>query len=154
MKTISNVYFVNFSDKDYPYTIGNGKCNLLDVTTNKPRVAWTRGYETLPSNDYWAHVEHLSEVGPLDIGVAAANLQHYQAGRFMTTDYMTEDFCDDFEVNHAVQLVGYDTDEEGVPYWIVRNSWGEDWGEGGYFRLPKEEHPKCEIDTNPASGNG
>ena len=72
----------------------------------------------------------------------------------MTTDYMTEDFCDDFEVNHAVQLVGYDTDEEGAPYWIIRNSWGEEWGEGGYFRLPKEEHPKCAVDTNAATGYG
>ncbi|NLH47921.1 MAG: hypothetical protein GX444_04870 [Myxococcales bacterium] len=32
---------------------------------------------------------------------------------------------------HAIQIVGYDLDEE---YWICKNSWGEDWGENGFFR--------------------
>ena len=36
---------------------------------------------------------------------------------------------------HAVLLVGYDKDES---YWICRNSWGEDWGDDGYFYLPHE----------------
>ena len=36
---------------------------------------------------------------------------------------------------HAILLVGYGKDNDGNPYFIIRNSWGEDWGESGYAYL-------------------
>lgn len=38
-------------------------------------------------------------------------------------------------VNHAVLAVGYDVNENGTPYWIIKNSWGADWGLDGYFYM-------------------
>ncbi|KAL0483935.1 dipeptidyl peptidase CTSC [Acrasis kona] len=36
---------------------------------------------------------------------------------------------------HAVAVVGYGETDEGVRYWICKNSWGDWWGEGGYFKI-------------------
>ncbi|CAL9016805.1 unnamed protein product [Prunus brigantina] len=42
-------------------------------------------------------------------------------------------------LTHAVTIVGYDTTEDdGTKYWLVKNSWGEEWGENGYMRIQRD----------------
>ena len=50
------------------------------------------------------------------------------------------------------QLVGYGTDDEHGDYWIVKNSWGADWGENGYIRLKRESTAVCGTDSTPSMG--
>mmetsp|Transcript_43213 Transcript_43213/g.112104 ORF Transcript_43213/g.112104 Transcript_43213/m.112104 type:complete len:92 (-) Transcript_43213:611-886(-) len=52
-------------------------------------------------------------------------------------------------IDHAVLLVGADTDSNGKPYWIVKNSWGTDWGQSGYIYIERDNN-NCGI-TNCAS---
>lgn len=39
--------------------------------------------------------------------------------------------------DHAMPVVGYGSTEEGEQYWLLKNSWGSQWGEAGYLRLPR-----------------
>jgi len=39
-------------------------------------------------------------------------------------------------VNHAVVLVGWDDEQGDSGVWLLRNSWGSEWGDGGYMRIP------------------
>ena len=56
--------------------------------------------------------------------------------------------CDPTELDHAVLLVGYGTDD--LDYWTVKNSWGENWGEDGYFRIERGGGT-CGINTQVTS---
>lgn len=51
---------------------------------------------------------------------------------------------------HAVVLVGWGV-MNGTPYWQVRNSWGPDWGDHGYFRILRGDN-HCEIESNVVTG--
>jgi cathepsin X len=66
--------------------------------------------------------------GPVSAYINANCIEDYTAGINMY------DTCVAKTTNHAIQLNGWGT-ENGVDYWIGRNSWGTYWGEHGFFRI-------------------
>jgi len=67
--------------------------------------------------------------GPIACGIDAAPILDYQGG--IVTDSGSQ-------IDHVISIVGWGTDStNGQQYWIVRNSWGEYWGEMGYVRVAK-----------------
>ena len=68
--------------------------------------------------------------GPVSIAIDAGNAQFqlYNGGIMMEGGS---------DLDHGVLLVGYGTDN-GVDYWLVRNSWGSGWGMRGYFKVLRE----------------
>ena len=133
---------------NYPYHAHDGQCKENEV---EPALK-IDSFVKLPENDYNALNEALIEHGPIAISVDASLWYLYESGIFNGEHGK----CGS-TINHAVTLVGYDSEENGQSYWIVKNSWGSRWGEDGYIRLPREEKAndvKCEIDYHPEDGSG
>jgi len=78
------------------------------------------------------HCDNLKEAlldGPIAVGVTMGSpIFFYRAGTIL------EDL-DSTEINHDVLLVGYTKD-----YWVIRNSWGAGFGEGGYYKIAMGNH--------------
>merc|ERR1719443_1243164 len=64
--------------------------------------------------------------GPIACGIDANPLRDYTTGIAKGWSLMTD---------HVISVVGWGTDPQEGQYWIVRNSWGEYWGENGYVRV-------------------
>ena len=132
-------------EADYPYTARDGTCRNGKVA---PAIGIT-GQVDLPTNNYTALMHALVSAGPIAISVDAS-WSDYEEGVYQPAAAGIHT-----TINHAVQLVGYGTDK-GLDYWIVRNSWGDGWGESGYIRLQRfgEGKEPCGIDKDPADGYG
>lgn len=115
------------TSRDYPYSgRKNEYCRAHDILS-RFRVL---GGEKIRQDDEEALREALITKGPLPVALhVTANMYLYNSGIFW------DQACNKNSVNHAVLLVGYGEDERLGPYWILKNSWGNQWGEGGYFKI-------------------
>ena len=92
--------------------------------------------------DDWAFVGNSYSIPPvssikqaiLDYGPVSVTVYVNYAMQAYTGGVFND--CDSGEVNHAVVLVGWDDNQGTNGVWIMRNSWGSGWGEGGYMRIP------------------
>jgi len=140
-------------DSNYPYKGTTGTCDDSKISP----VAQNDGYVQLPVNDYTALVTAVATKGPIAISVAAGGLgwQLYGGGVYSDSGSFHPFLCS-FDMDHAVQLVGYGTDpQKNLMYWLVRNSWGGGWGESGYIRVERhgEGNEPCGTDSTPQDGD-
>lgn len=107
------------------------------------------GWERLPENEYAPLIRAVAERGPVSVSVGAGGWAMYSSGVFNTCDK-------DSEIDHAVTLIGYGIDKATKQkFWHIKNSWGNQWGEGGNIRLLRDEgNVHCGTDKQPQAGTG
>ncbi|XP_057508233.1 vignain-like [Actinidia eriantha] len=115
------------TEKIYPYSARDGNC---DASKRNSPAVMIDGYESVPENDEKALMKAVANQ-PVSVAIDAggSDLQFYAEGVF-TGGCGTE-------LDHGVAIVGYGTTPDGMKYWIVKNSWGPEWGEQGYIRMQR-----------------
>jgi C1A family cysteine protease len=87
--------------------------------------------------------ETIANIGPVAVTLYVSNnFQSYSSGVFKDPN------CYYPNPNHAVALVGYDTDSNGNQYYILRNEWGTSWGMNGYMHFARNNNNMCGIADN------
>ncbi len=73
-------------------------------------------------------MQEIYQRGPIACGIAVTQeMENYTSGIF-------EDKTGDLDVVHEISIVGFG-EENGTPYWLVRNSWGTHWGLDGFMKI-------------------
>eukprot|EP00727_Mastigamoeba_balamuthi_P014210 m51a1_g9411 hypothetical protein (915) ;mRNA; r:336243-342515 len=131
------------TEEDYPYTASDqSQCNYsADKAVGKfSHMFWVGFDEDRIDSE-------LVRSGPLSFGLDATTLQLYVSGVLEDTPQ-----CMNYQdqANHIVVLIGWGVDASGR-YWVVKNSWGADWGEKGWFRI-RRGAGTCLIASGQAFG--
>lgn len=125
---------------EYPFSDGDGDTTETCTLVDQEPAFETEGIRVMMgSSNLWTFEERVKKMKevvsqhPVSIVMVAGckTLSRYKGG---VLDEGCECNPPNCGINHAVLMVGYNDDYD-PPYWIIKNSWGKDWGEDGYFRV-------------------
>lgn len=116
------------TESNYPYDATDGTCKTAKEASHAAKIT---GYEVVPANNEATLLKAVANQ-PVSVSIDAggSSFQFYSSGVF-TGDCGTD-------LDHGVTAVGYGTTADGTKYWLVKNSWGESWGEEGYIRMERD----------------
>jgi len=126
-------------DTCLPYEAQDFACTAINTCRNckgppGEGTCWAQQNYTRFWVDQYSSINGITQImaeiasrGPVAAGIDATVLEDYTGGIITQTTPAS--------INHIVSIVGYGTTAQGVDYWIARNSWGQYWGENGWFRI-------------------
>jgi xylem cysteine proteinase len=134
-------------EDDYPYIGGDETSSSTSPScVNAKRSVTIDGVSHVPHGNETALLQSVaSQPVGVSIDFSSKYFQNYKGG-VLTLDLLGAG-CGEGELNHAVTLIGYASSGD-LDYWIIKNSWGSGWGEGGYFRLQRNTgvaHGVCGV---------
>ncbi len=125
----------------YPYTAKDGTCKTCSALAHISSCSDVRPNDQISLKGAVAQQ-------PVSVAISADSrvFQSYSGGVITSTSCYTT-------LNHGVLIVGYGT-ENGVDYWLVKNSWGTNWGLSGYVKIARSSSTNdpgiCGISQQPS----
>jgi len=118
------------TEAQYPYLAVNGTCYYNSTMAS---VAVVGGSVNITVGDENELLKAVFLNGPVSIAYeVVSDFRDYKTGVYHST--ICNNTADD--VNHAVLAVGFGH-QDGMDYWIVKNSWGTAWGDNGFFKIQR-----------------
>uniref|UniRef100_UPI00358F3F4E dipeptidyl peptidase 1-like n=1 Tax=Myxine glutinosa TaxID=7769 RepID=UPI00358F3F4E len=133
-------------EANYPYQGVDAPCE------DQPHARYFSSHYQYIGGFYGACNEPLMRLELVNNGPVAVSFEVYDDFRYYSGGVYKHtglhDSFNPFEItNHVVLVVGYGHDTtSGLDFWIVKNSWGDDWGEDGYFRI-RRGNDECSIES-------
>jgi len=128
------------TEESYPYVPEDDPC---EFNTSKV-VVKLQGYQNVGNGELGLK-NAVATVGPISVAIDASgyDFQLYKEGVYYNPN------CSTTELDHAVLVVGYGTTINHTDFWIVKNSWGKNWGDNGYIYMSRNKNNNCGIATMP-----
>jgi len=122
------------SEESYPYKGSSGSCRRSSSALTKAKLKQVICPDNNPGGNQDNVLANLMKYGPGGFLVDASCLSGYRGGIISNCPKKAG------AIDHATLVVGAGEDN-GVPYFIVKNSWGESFGESGYYRVKRNTNP-------------
>ena len=132
------------SDSSYPYTSGTGQSGSCKSCSS---VAHISSCSDVKPND---QISLKGAVAQQPVAIAIeADTKYFQS---YSSGVLTSSTCGT-SLDHGVLTVGYG-EENGIKYWLVKNSWGTSWGDKGYVKIGRSDSTNdpgiCGIAMDPS----
>jgi cathepsin L len=125
------------TEKSYPYEGIDDSCHFERSNIG----ATDRGFVDIPEADETKMMQAVATIGPVSVAIDAS----HESFQFYSEGVYDEPTCDSQNLDHGVLVVGYGTDPDDKDYWLVKNSWGTTWGDGGYIKMARNKDNQCGI---------
>jgi len=137
----------------WKYVVNAGGLGLESDNVTCKSSDWTAtitGFQTVQSGSEASLEAAVNITTPQCLlDASLSSFQLYDGGIY------SDPACSSTQLDHAVIAVGYGADSSsGDQFWILKNSWGEDWGLAGYIFLAKDADNMCGIATEATYGTG